>query len=254
MKKNSPSVQEIVDQLLRQIYRKQLQPDEKLPPLRSHAEDLGVEPAALRSALKQLETMNLLDIRRSDGTYVKPFPRHAGLDFLARLFAINEPPGDEGLVDEFLVDETLAFWNMVFPEIMYAASRNMSPLDVKAFIDIIDRQIRDVDIIATLVALDIELQDRIAERANNIVVTLLFNSLTPLRHRLTDYFYRKLDRGTRLHFLSMKKKGLCRQMSGNLDLKWSAEEHRKALESYREAIRQATMHHMMQQITGEEKS
>jgi DNA-binding FadR family transcriptional regulator len=249
MNKDNRSVQDIVDQLLQQIYLKKLKPDEKLPPFRSHAGDLGVDPASLRAALKQLETMNLLDIRRSDGTYVKPFTQNAGLDFLSRLFSIKPPKDDDGVVDDFLVDEALAFWNMVFPEIMYVASRNMSPLDVKAFIEIIDRQIENVDNVETVVTLDIELQDRIAERANNMVVTLLFNSLKPLRFRLTNFFYSKLDHDTRLHFLAMKKKGLYRQMSGDLDLKWSAEEHRKTLESYRMTIREE----MMKKMMGDEK-
>lgn len=248
MNKGTASVQDIVDQLLQQIYMKKLKPDEKLPPFRTHASALGVEPSLLRAALKQLEAMNLLDIRRSDGTYVKPFTQNAGLDFLSRLFSIKESKSGDSVVDEFLKDEALAFWNMVFPEIMYAASRNMSPLDVKAFIEIIDRQMAVVDKIENLVVLDIELQDRIAERANNMVVTLLFNSLRPLRHRLTDFLYRNLDRDTRLSFLTMKRKGLCRQMSGDLDLKWSAEEHRKTLESYRTAIRQA----MLQKMIGED--
>lgn len=245
MDKDAPSVQDIVDQLLQQIYLKKLKPEEKLPPFRSHAGELGVDPASLRAALKQLETMNLLDIRRSDGTYVKPFTQNAGLDFLSRLFSIKPPENVDSVVDDFLVDEALAFWNMVFPEILVVASRNMSPLDVKSFIEIIDRQIADVDTVKTLVALDIELQDRIAERANNMVVTLMFNSLKPLRIRLTDFFYSKLDRDTRLHFLSMKKKGLYRQMSGDLDLKWSAEEHRKTLEAYRMTIREEMMKKMI---------
>jgi DNA-binding FadR family transcriptional regulator len=245
MTKDSASVQDIVDRLLQQIYLKKLKPEEKLPPFRSHAEEMGVDPSSLRAALKQLETMNLLDIRRSDGTYVKPYTENAGLDFLSRLFSISHRENEGKVVDGFLVDEALAFWNMVFPEILMVATANMSPLDVKAFIGLIDRQIEGVDQVDILVDLDIELQDRVAERANNIVVTLLFNSLRPLRLRLTECFYRGLSRDTRLHFLTMKKKGLCRQMTGDLDLKWSAEEHRKILETYRQSMRQDMLRQMI---------
>jgi DNA-binding FadR family transcriptional regulator len=245
MTKENGSVQDIVDRLLRQIYLKELKPEEKLPPFRAHAEELGVDPTSLRAALKQLEIMNLLEIRRSDGTYVKSYAGHAGLDFLSRIFAIGTAESGSTVVDDFLVDEAMAFWNMVFPEIMYEGSRNMSAMDVKTFIETIERQMEDVDNVETLVDLDVDLQDSVAGRANNIVVTLLFNSLRPLRIRLTDFFYRNLDRDSRLHFLSMKKKGLCRQLSGDLDLKWSAEEHRKALEAYRLSIRQNVMKKMI---------
>lgn len=248
MSVENTSVKDIVDRLIRQIYLKELKENEKLPPFRSHAEQLEVDPTSLRSALKQLEIMNLLDIRRSDGTYVKPFGKSAGLDFLSRLFSIHDHQDGKSLVDDFLVDEVMAFWNMIFPVLMVEASHNMSALDVKSFITLTDLQIDGVDNLETLVTLDIDLQDRIAEKTNNIVVTLMFNSIRPLRVKITDFFYRNLDRETRLTFLSMKKKGLCRQLSGDLDIKWSAEEHRKALEHHRLTIRKAKM---MKRIDGD---
>lgn len=244
--KKDPLVQSILNNLLKQIYLKKMVPDEKLPPFRTHAKELGVEPSLLRTALKQMESMNLLTIRRSDGTYVNDYKKHAGIDFLSMLFTFSEADDPDHVVDEFLVDEVMAFWNIVFPEIMYVASQHFSALDMKKIIEIIDKQMDHLDDINMLAKLDIEMQDIIVDLSNNIVVTLLFNSLSPLRHRITSVFYRELDRENRIQFLKMKKKGLCRQMTGDLDLKWSAEEHRKALEMYRQKIRKKMLGKVLQ--------
>ncbi|MBU0992150.1 MAG: GntR family transcriptional regulator [Proteobacteria bacterium] len=235
------SVQYIINHLLQQLYLNKIVPGEKLPPFRNHAKELGVDPSSLRTALKQMESMNLLEIKRSDGAYVNDFMKHAGIDFLSQLFAISESEDPDHVVDEYLVDEVFAFWNMVFPEIMFVASNHFSALDMKKIIEILDNQLAHVDDIEMLTELDIVMQDIVGELSHNMVVTLLFNSLKAIRYRITAVFYRELDRESRIQFLQMKKKGLCRQMSGNLDLKWSSEEHRKALETYRQKIRQSML-------------
>ena len=131
-----------------------------------------------------------------------------------------------------------AFWNIIFPEILFVASTHFSALDMKKIIEILDKQLLNVDDINILTGLDIDMQDMIGELTHNIVVILLFNSLKSIRYRITSVFYGELDRESRIEFLQLKRKGLCRQMSGNLDLRWSSEEHRKALETYRMKIRE----------------
>jgi DNA-binding FadR family transcriptional regulator len=241
------NVQPIFNHLLQQVYLKKIAPGEKLPPFRSHARELGVDPSHLRTALKQMESMNLLTIRRSDGTYVNDFMKHAGIDFLSRLFAISESDDPDHVVDEFLVDEVMGFWNIVFPEIVYVASQHFSALDIKRIIEILDTQKAHVEEIERLTQLEIRMQDIIIELCHNMVITLLFNSIKSLRNRVAYVFYRELDRESRVRFLEMRKKGMYRQLSGNLDLKWSSEKHRMALEKYRQKIRQTMLGRVLQE-------
>ncbi|MCF6249419.1 MAG: GntR family transcriptional regulator [Desulfobacula sp.] len=89
----------IFNLLLIKLYTRQLKPGEKLSSLKIFAKEIGVDQASLRIALKQLEMMNLLDIKRSDGVYVKDFKETGGIDFLTSLFSIREIQENETILD-----------------------------------------------------------------------------------------------------------------------------------------------------------
>ena len=48
----------------------QLRPGDRLPPEKELSEDLGLSRNSLREAVKALELIRVLDVRRGDGTYV----------------------------------------------------------------------------------------------------------------------------------------------------------------------------------------
>lgn len=226
----------IFNLLLAQIYERKIKPGEKLPPLRAFAKELDVDQASLRIALKQLEGMNLLEIRRSDGVYVKDFMETGGLDFLTALCSIKESNKDEPVVDSFLVDEILNFWIAIFPEILFEASQRYSSLDLKRFLEILELQLHHVDDIEKLVELDVLSVEIVGKLTNNIVMTLLLNSLRPMMFKMTDFFYRKLEKESRIRFLKKKREGICRQISGTLDLREAKEKLRTELDRCRQEI------------------
>lgn len=236
----------IFNLLLIKLYTRQLKPGEKLPPLRAFAKELGVDPASLRIALKQLEMMNLLDIRRSDGVYIQNFKETGGLDFLTSLFSIKEIQENKTILDSFLVDEIMAFWTATYPEIMFMASLRYSSLDLKYFLEILDSQIEHIDHIEKLVELDILAQELVGKLANNLMVSLFLNSVTPMLEKMTDVLYRNLSRESRLHFLQVKKQGVCRLMNGTLDLRISTENFRKEMEKCRTEIRKSIAEDMFE--------
>ncbi|MBU1343582.1 MAG: GntR family transcriptional regulator [Proteobacteria bacterium] len=229
----------IFNLLLIKLYTRQLKPGEKLPPLRAFAKELGVDPASLRIALKQLEMMNLLDIRRSDGVYIQDFKETGGLDFLTTLFSIKEIQENKTILDSFLVDEIMAFWTATYPEIMFMASLRYSSLDLKRFLEILNSQIAHIDNIEKLIELDILAQELVGKLANNLMVSLFLNSVTPMLQKMTDVLYRNLSRESRLHFLQVKKEGVCRLMNGTLDLRVSTEKFRNEMEKCRKEIRKS---------------
>lgn len=229
----------IFNLLLIKLYTRQLTPGEKLPSLRTFAKELGVDQASLRIALKQLEMMNLLDIRRSDGVYIQDFKETGGLDFLTTLFSVKEIQENESILDTFLVEEVLSFWSAIYPEIMYMASLKFSSLDLKRFLEILDSQIENIDDIDKLVDLDIKAQEMLGKLANNLIVSLFLNSMAPLIKKMTDMLYRCLTSETRLRFLQAKKKGVYRLMNGTLDLRVSTQNFRKEMEVCRNEIRKS---------------
>ena len=82
MERHPPHLR-VVNKLLKKIYNHKFAPDEKLPPLRQMSNDMGVDHASIRIALKQLEAMKLVEIKRSDGVYVKDYMKNAGMDLLS---------------------------------------------------------------------------------------------------------------------------------------------------------------------------
>ncbi|WP_457553834.1 FadR/GntR family transcriptional regulator [Desulfobacula sp.] len=235
-KKILKSEHEIFNLLLIKLYTRQFKPGEKLPSLKVFAKQLGVDQASLRIALKQLEVMNLLDIRRSDGTYVKNFKEAGRLDFLTNLFSIEGIQEDDSILDSFLVDEILSFWVAIFPEIMVMASLKYSPLDLKQLIELLNSQIKNIDNIEKLVELDILVQEFVGKQANNLIISLFLNSVKPLILKMTNVFYRGITKESRLRFIKIKKEGAYRLMNGTLDLKISTEKFRKEMEKCRKEI------------------
>ncbi|MBQ9059108.1 MAG: FadR family transcriptional regulator [Atopobiaceae bacterium] len=60
----------IIDRIVNSILSGELRPGEKLPPEDEFAERLGVGRSSIREAMKILEAMGIVEIRRADGTYI----------------------------------------------------------------------------------------------------------------------------------------------------------------------------------------
>src|SRR5207244_3312399 len=80
--------EEIVEQLRGLILKGSFAPGDKLPPERRLAEELGVNRASLREAIKSLEQMGLVKTRQGDGTRVLDFMRTAGVELVSHLIPV----------------------------------------------------------------------------------------------------------------------------------------------------------------------
>ena len=65
---------------------------DKLPPERKLAEELGVNRASLREAIKSLEHMGLVKTRQGDGTRVLDFMQTAGVELVSHLIPATACP------------------------------------------------------------------------------------------------------------------------------------------------------------------
>lgn len=71
----------------------ELQPGERLPPEQELADRLGVSRGSLREAVKALAAINVLDVRRGDGTFVSSLEADVlltGLMFAMELLQVRE--------------------------------------------------------------------------------------------------------------------------------------------------------------------
>lgn len=65
-----PIYTQIVDEFKRRIFRQELLPGEKVPPVRELAQGLGVNPNTLQRAMSELEREGLLYTERTAGRFV----------------------------------------------------------------------------------------------------------------------------------------------------------------------------------------
>ena len=61
----------VAEQILRAIKEGIYKPEDKLPPERVLAEEMGVSRNSIREALSALQVLNIVESRTGDGTYVK---------------------------------------------------------------------------------------------------------------------------------------------------------------------------------------
>src|SRR5258707_9116257 len=91
--------EEIVSQLRGLILGGEYAVGDKLPPERKLAEELGVNRASLREAIKSLEHMGLVKTRQGDGTRVLDFMQTAGVELISHLIPGDGAPNLPVLID-----------------------------------------------------------------------------------------------------------------------------------------------------------
>ncbi|GGA89237.1 GntR family transcriptional regulator [Ornithinibacillus halotolerans] len=69
---NDPIYQQLVDQIIEGIARKELQPGEGLPSVRSLAADIGINLHTVNKAYKQLKQEGYILIHRQKGVVINP--------------------------------------------------------------------------------------------------------------------------------------------------------------------------------------
>lgn len=196
--------QSITSTLSRQIFAGRLKPGDKLPPLRTLADTMNTDTASMRIALKQLEAMHVIDVKRSNGAYVKDYMKHAGLDFLSSLI-MREDGDNDVVVDKYVVDEAWEFWVQLFPEVYRLGLNKFTPKDVKKLADVIDDQMNNIADRETVIALEVETQDVMVAFANNIIITLLFNMTRMLREKMVRFFIDNMDDEQLTAYIDSKK-------------------------------------------------
>ena len=73
-----------------------LRPGDRLPPEKELSESLGLSRNSLREAVKALEMINILDVRRGDGTYVTNLRPSSAMDAMSFVLELQQ---DETILD-----------------------------------------------------------------------------------------------------------------------------------------------------------
>src|SRR6516164_9732299 len=163
--------EEIVHQLRGLILKGEYVPGDKLPPERKLAEELGVNRASLREAIKALEHMGLVKTRQGDGTRVLDFMQTAGVELVSHLISGEGAPNLEIIVD------VLEFRRWFGREVARQAADRATPEDVKKLETLAD-QAGDPQLdLNELLKLDFEFYVAMAGVGKNRVMQLLINTI-----------------------------------------------------------------------------
>lgn len=160
--------EEAIIRIKEMIVHGQLSAGDRLPPEKELSDMLGLSRNSLREAVKALEFINVLDVRRGDGTYVTSLEPHlllAAMGFVVDLYS------DQSLLEIFEVRGVLE------PYVTGRAVEQATDEQVGELRRIMNatHQSNDVE---QLVAQNIQFHRKIAQIAGNAYLTSLLDGLS----------------------------------------------------------------------------
>lgn len=93
-----------IEKIKSMIVSGELSPGDRLPPEKELAEHLGLSRNSMREAVKALEVIRVLDVRRGDGTYVTSLEPHLLLEAISFVVDMHD---DSSLLEIFTVRRIL---------------------------------------------------------------------------------------------------------------------------------------------------
>lgn len=150
------------------ITRGELGPGDRLPPEKELSERLGLSRSSLREAVKALEVIRVLDVRRGDGTYVTSLEPHLLLEAISFVVDLHD---DDSVLELFAVRRILE------PEATALAVSRATP----EFLALLTSHIDSVDgstSVEGLVEHDLDFHRAIADAAGNRYLASLIDSLS----------------------------------------------------------------------------
>lgn len=163
--------EEIVQQLRGLILRGSYAVGDKLPPERKLAEELGVNRASLREAIKSLEHMGLVKTRQGDGTRVLDFMQTAGVELVSHLI-----PGD-GTPNLDVLTDVLDFRRWFGREVARLSAERATEDDIQKLDAIAEQAANPALDLNELLKLDFEFYVALAQVGRNRVMQLLINTM-----------------------------------------------------------------------------
>jgi GntR family transcriptional regulator, transcriptional repressor for pyruvate dehydrogenase complex len=145
-----------------------LAPGDRLPPEKELSERLGLSRSSLREAVKALEVIRVLDVRRGDGTYVTSLEPRLLLEAMSFVVDLHD---DQSVLEIFAVRRILE------PAASGLAARNASEDEVAQLREVVASVDQAADV-ESLVEHDLEFHRGIAEATGNTYLASLIDSLS----------------------------------------------------------------------------
>lgn len=159
---------EAIQKIRKMITSGELGPGDRLPPEKELSERLGLSRNSLREAVKALEVIRVLDVRRGDGTYVTSLEPRLLLEAMSFVVDLHT---DRSVLEIFGVRRILE------PAAAAIAARSMTP-DTLARLEALLVETDSAADIEALVAHDLVFHQTIVEASGNEYLSRLVESLS----------------------------------------------------------------------------
>jgi GntR family transcriptional repressor for pyruvate dehydrogenase complex len=159
---------EAIETIKSMIVSGELRAGDRLPPEKELSERLGLSRNSLREAVKSLEMIRVLDVRRGDGTYVTSLEPHLLLEAMSFVVDLHQ---DDSVLELFEVRRVLE------PHAAALAAARISPEQLTE----LERSLSSVGPdtpVEDLVAHDVEFHRLIAEAGGNAYLASLLDGLS----------------------------------------------------------------------------
>jgi GntR family transcriptional repressor for pyruvate dehydrogenase complex len=145
-----------------------LQPGDRLPPEKELSENLGLSRSSLREAVKALELIRVLDVRRGDGTYVTSLEPNLLLEVMTFVVDLHS---DHTILDLFEVRRLLE------PSAAAMATLRATADDIARLTTMLD-EVGPYTGVEALVAHDVKFHGFISKLSGNAYLSTLLESLS----------------------------------------------------------------------------
>lgn len=176
-------VDEVVERLRTLILGGELPAGEQLPNERELADQLHVNRASLREALKRLEFLELIEVRHGRGNFVRPIQDSSALQIIEALLR------DRRTISVELLRQLLEFRRHISLQVVDLAARNRSADQLARGQALLARERASGPDPAAALAIDLEMNALLGESTANLMYQLVTNLFTRLVGRLGPLYY-----------------------------------------------------------------
>lgn len=157
-----------IEKVKAMILAGELRPGDRLPPEKELSERLGLSRSSLREAVKALETVRVLDVRRGDGTYVTSLRPEILLGALSFVADVQQ---DASVLEMFAVRRILE------PAAAALATTRATPADVARLRRLLS-EVGEQTSVDDLVAHDLVFHSSLCALSGNSYLTSLLDALS----------------------------------------------------------------------------
>lgn len=161
-------IDQAIEKVKAMISAGELRPGDRLPPEKELSERLGLSRSSLREAVKALETIRVLDVRRGDGTYVTSLRPEMLLGALSFVADVQQ---DASVLEIFAVRRILE------PAAAVLATARATPADVAGLRGLLS-EVGEHTSVDDLVAHDLVFHRSLCALSGNSYMTSLLDALS----------------------------------------------------------------------------